>query len=255
MYVYLDTNILVSIENSDYSLSHIKSFLPNKEPIFVYSPAHIFEVAEFEGNEKISKEDLLSKRFDTLRKITSNNFIYFDSNENEVMHQFLDPELEYTGISDVPIAVDSMKFFTSILSKESKQNIRDHLGINITKQNNYGPKEIVEHLTKKIEIFQVNTTLSEFVELAMSFCPDTIKFGIYHRLSAYFEILDILGYWKDKETSSSNYARFWDASHAFYGSRCHYFVCDDKRTRIKTKVVYDIFGIRTKVISSKCNIN
>ncbi|EPR73393.1 hypothetical protein ADIWIN_1423 [Winogradskyella psychrotolerans RS-3] len=57
--------------------------------------------------------------------------------------------------------------------------------------------------------------------------------------------------WKDKHNSKSNYARLWDASHSFYSSYFDYFISDDKRTRNKAKVVFEIYGAKTKVISSK----
>jgi hypothetical protein len=61
----------------------------------------------------------------------------------------------------------------------------------------------------------------------------------------------MFGYWKDKANEKSNYARLWDSSHAFFAAFCDYFISDDKRTRNKARVVYNIYEISTKVISSK----
>lgn len=66
-----------------------------------------------------------------------------------------------------------------------------------------------------------------------------------------FELLDLLGYWKDKETERSNQARLWDSQHAYFASYCDYFISNDKRTRYKAEVVYDIFNVDTKIISTK----
>jgi hypothetical protein len=34
---------------------------------------------------------------------------------------------------------------------------------------------------------------------------------------------------------------FWDSNHVFHASYCDYFISDDKRTRAKAKVVYNIY--------------
>ncbi len=62
MRVYLDNNIIVSIENEDYSINRLESLFPNQKIDFVYSSAHIFEVESFQGNRLISKNELLTKR-------------------------------------------------------------------------------------------------------------------------------------------------------------------------------------------------
>lgn len=89
------------------------------------------------------------------------------------------------------------------------------------------------------------------IEKGISYHPDGATFGRTNRIAAIFEVLDMLGFWKDKATSKSNYARLWDSSHTFYASYCHYFITDDKRTINKAKVVYDIYKIETKILSSK----
>ena len=81
--------------------------------------------------------------------------------------------------------------------------------------------------------------------------PDNQNLGLMNRIAGVFELLDMLGYWKDKEKENSNYARLWDAQHTFFASYCDYFVTDDKRTSYKAKVAYNIYKKRTKVISSK----
>ncbi len=70
-----------------------------------------------------------------------------------------------------------------------------------------------------------------------------------------FELLDLFGYWKDKSNKKSNYARFWDSSHTSFASNCDYFISEDKRIRNKAKVVYEIYDIKTKVLSPELRIN
>jgi hypothetical protein len=92
--------------------------------------------------------------------------------------------------------------------------------------------------------------LIELIEKSISFNPDGMNFGLHNRIAGVMELLDMLGYWKDRETETSNYARLWDSNHTFFASHCDFFVSDDKRTRYKARVVYDIYNITTKVVSS-----
>jgi hypothetical protein len=46
-----------------------------------------------------------------------------------------------------------------------------------------------------------------------------------------------------------------DGLHAYYGSFCDYLVTDDKGLQVKANIVYQLFGFRTKVLSSVDFIN
>jgi hypothetical protein len=88
------------------------------------------------------------------------------------------------------------------------------------------------------------------IEKGVELHPDGKSFGANNRFAAVFEILDMIGYWKDKYNAKSNYARLWDSNHAYFSSFCNYFISDDKRTRNKAKVAFHIYNIKTNVISS-----
>src|SRR5258705_14011706 len=102
MTAYLDNNIIVSIENGDYSFEKIKALLPDPKTRFFYSSAHIFEVENFQGNSTTTKSDLLAKRFNTVRNIFKNNYLYFDLKGNRLTHIIEDPQEVYDTIILVP---------------------------------------------------------------------------------------------------------------------------------------------------------
>ena len=251
MTVYLDNNIIVAIENGDYSFNQIKSILPDVKINFFYSSAHIFEVESFKGNPVISKLDLLSKRFDSLRSIFKNNYLYLDLKENELLQIIEDPQEVYDTITLVPFGLDAMKGFMNLFTKEEKENIRQQLGIEIQKINNYSPKEVIEHLNSKLTKWGTNQSFLDMIENSIQLNPNWKNFGLHNRIAGVFELLDMFGYWKDKETNTSNYARLWDADHCFFASYCDYFISDDRRTRCKASVVYNIYNKDTKIISSR----
>lgn len=84
----------------------------------------------------------------------------------------------------------------------------------------------------------------------MSSFPQDGTYGIANKMAGIYELLDFMGYWKDRETPTSNYARLWDASYAYYASFCDYFISDDKRNRNKAKVIYNIYDVKTQVVLS-----
>jgi len=250
MTVYLDNNVVGYIEDGVYSLNHIKSLLPQGQLSFYYSPTHLFEADAFQGNNKTSKEDFLKKRFGTLQ----NNFshcLYLNYQQKKVIRYITTPKDVYENITSYPDTSVVIRGFTNMIPNSYKQHLREQLGIDTKKLNNYDPLEVVEHLGRKLGEVDDSPTFMDFVEKAINFHPDAKEMGLHNRFAAIFEMLDMLGYWKDVQTVNSNYARMWDAFHVYYGSYCDYFISDDQRTRNKAKVLYNIYGIETTVLSSK----
>jgi len=247
MRAYLDNNILVSLEDGDFSLTELHSIFPVTNIQFYYSPAHIFEVESFSGNARISREDLLNKRFSTISDITKNNYLFLDL-ENNVCAKIEDPRNVLETITEVGFGISAIKGFVNIVPANEKKSIRDQLGIDSSRLNNYSSTEIIGHLNKKLTIFN-NLSFHEIIEYAVKLHPSGASFGVHNRFAGIFEFLDLLGYWKDSETERSNYARLWDSLHAFYGSYCNFFVSNDRNTRNKAKVVYDIYNVNTEIIS------
>ena len=137
----------------------------------------------------------------------------------------------------------------NLVSEEQKEAFRNFLNIDMVKINNYSPEEVINHINSKSDLIGGFTFLG-LIENAIKLHPQGKEFGLNNRIGGVFELLDMIGYWKDKYNEKSNYARLWDSSHAFYSSNCNYFISNDKRTRNKSKVAFEIFGIETKILSS-----
>jgi hypothetical protein len=250
MTAYLDNNIIVSIENSDYPIDTIMKLLPDSKTKLFYSSAHIFEAESFQGNSKITKVDFIAKRLETLRQVFKNNYLYLDLNTKSVNHIIEDPLEVYDTIAPEQFGINAIKLFMNLFTKEQKENLRQQMGIEIQKLNNYKPSEVIKHLSTKLTNLGTNLSFLELIEYAIQLHPDGKNFGLHNRIAGIFELLDMFGYWKDKETDTSNYARLWDADHTFFSSYCDCFISDDKRTRHKANVVFNIYNKDTKIISS-----
>jgi hypothetical protein len=248
--VYLDNNILSSIEDQEYSIESIIRCVGNHKVEFPYSSAHIQEADNYLSDNEKDHLDFLKKRILTIQNISNNHYVYFNRTEQKATFETREPIDVLITIKDIPQAKSAMQLFSNLFSKDEKKSLREQLKIDMIKINNYQPNEIIEHLNTKISILGISESCVGFLDMAINMFPNGHTFSLIHRFAGLFEFLDLLGYWKDKQTETSNYARFWDSQHAYYGSLCQYFISDDFRTRKKARVIYDLYKIDTKIMDS-----
>lgn len=248
MRVYLDSNIFIYLENGNLTVDDLEKTLNGKIDNLFYSSSHIQELIEIKGEDQNEISRRINTRFNTLEKYTGNKHINDDENSSltvTITHPF---EI-YNNFYDVPDGINVMKNMTNFVSEEQRDSFRAILGISTQVLNNYSPQEVIEHLSKEIPMSGMNFT--QLYEYATSSFKDSFKIGLGHKIAGTFEMLDLLGYWKDKYTEKSNYARALDAGHSFYASYCDYFITNDQRTFNKANVVYEMYSIPTKPILQK----
>lgn len=246
MDIYLDNNVIVDIEQGNLNFEELCNKYKGGVLKYFYSPAHIHESNEITADTTKLKEARLKKRFDTISLITKNNYLYQELPSNEVYEMKQLPSKVYDTINQVSFAKDTMKSMVNIVGESQKQMVRDSIGLNPTEINNYKTSDVISHINKKLDIFQGYSFLG-LIEKGFELHPDGKSFGLHNKFAGVFELLDLLGYWKDKYNDKSNYARLWDSNHAFFASYCDVFISRDKRTRNKAEVAYHIFNIETKV--------
>lgn len=249
MKAYLDNNIFIDIESGSYSLPDILNQINKNISKFFYSASHLQEANEITADASIERANRLKKRFEIISLVTGNNYLYHELPSNNVFELIKEPSVVFKTINDVPFAQNAMKGMINLISEEQKISIRDQLNIDIKRINNYSPKEVIEHINTKSDLLG-GYSFFGLIEKAIEFHPQGKEFGLHNRIAEIFELLDMFGYWKDKYNEKSNYARLWDSSHTYFSSYCDYFISNDKRTRNKAKVVFEIYDINTNVISS-----
>lgn len=250
MRAYLDNNIFVYLENGTIQLKElIDKIDPRIDKIF-YSSAHIQEADEITGTTEEERNERMGRRIKTIEKTTQSNYLYQDL-KNNVFYQIQNPAVVLDTIREVPFANSAMKALANLITEDQRALARNSIGLDTAKLNNYSPTEVIDHLNEKLVNWGQGHSFLEIIELGISFHPQGHTFGLSNRIAAIFELLDMLGYWKDKANEKSNYARLWDSSHTFFAAFCDYFISDDKRARNKARVVYGIYDIGTKVLSSK----
>lgn len=246
---YLDNNIIVDIENNLSSIEDLLENIDEEINVFFYSVAHIQEANEIIAETNEILKDRLKKRFETISLITNNNYLYHDLTAKNVFKLIENPDIVYETINKNNLAKYAMKSLTNLVSEEQKDLFRTELGIHSSRINNYSPEEVITQINAKSELFG-GYTLINLIEKAIELNPQGKEMGLNNRFAGIFEILDLVGYWKDKYNEKSNYARLWDSNHCYYSAYCDYFISNDKRTRNKAKVVFHIYGIKTKILSS-----
>ncbi|MFC0878910.1 hypothetical protein ACE01N_20115 [Saccharicrinis sp. FJH2] len=231
MRVYLDNNILISIEDDEISLDIFKNI--DKNYSYVYSYAHIQELIEVKSNF----DELKKIRLKTILDLTNNTYIYPDN--NQINSKIENPEK----------VILTLKMFSGLMEM-TRQAVNNYnidrlkliglLGIDQKRINNYTPTEVIEYIDKAIN----NRLL-----IGINNLIDLSGISLRERINTLFNLLDFVGFWKDKKTERSNLARMYDASHTYFSSYCDLFVSNDLRARNKAKVAYEIYKINTKVLS------
>jgi len=250
MKAYLDYNIFTAIEDGDFTINKIFEKVDKHINIFPFSAAHIQEVDNIVANTDELRDNFIAKRLNTIKQITNCRYIFQEIPSNKIYWLIEEPTNVLETIRQVPFAKSSMKMFMNLISSEQKEQVRQTLGIDPRELNNYSPTQVIQHLNTKLTSWGTQDNFLQLLDKAISFHPGKKDFGRHNSIAGVTELLDMLGYWKDRVTETSNYARLWDANHIHFGSYCDYLVSDDKRLRYKAKVVYDIYGISTKIVSS-----
>ena len=247
---YLDNNIFVDIEQNSLSINNLLQNIDQNITDFFYSSAHLHEANEITAETNSALKNRLENRFKTISIVTKNNYLFQELKTNKVHKLKEIPQVVFNTINDIPFAKNMMKGFMNIVSETQKTEFRKQLNIDPIRINNYSPEEVIEQINSKSDLMG-GFSLLGMIEKAIELHPQGKEMGLHNRFAGIFEMLDMLGYWKDKYNEKSNYARLWDSSHGYFSSYCDYFICNDKRTRNKVKVVFKIYGIKTKVLDSK----
>jgi hypothetical protein len=233
MNAYLDNNIFVSIEERGLDFNKIKKHLPDNVQ-FVYSYVHIQELLE-------SKSDLISlkrRRIDTLSKTTNFNYVISNGDATEIINN--PPDEVIKMIKKYSTIFNTTRFYASNYSID-RDKFMLVLGVDKNKINNYSSKDVIDHINFLLKKHGEILDFKNIIHLAGT--------NLHEKISSIFNLLDIVGYWRDSPTDKSNLARMYDAGHTFFASGCEYFISEDKRARNKAKVAYEFCNVKTKVLS------
>lgn len=247
MKAYLDFNIIVSLRKGEITLDNLKQ-IDNNIRDFPFSASHIQEIDNISHTDLNTRDEYINQHLETI-KTTSNNLYFYLKMNNEVQLINEPPSEVLKTIREVPFAKATMQSFVNLTNANQKEEVRNNLDIKINEVNNYSPKDVIDYFDAILE--KSNCTFLDLIENSIKLNVNGDTFGLSERFAVAYEMLDLFGYWKDKQTDTSNYARLWDSNHAFFAAHCNYFISNDHRNRSKARVVYYLYNIGTKVIDSQ----
>lgn len=251
MKAYLDTQIIDGIEKFKYSVDGLITTIDKRINQFPYSSAHIYEAEAITGKSQAERELFIDNRLTAIECISDLLYMEHDRKTNTISFNQTYPQSVFETISEnIYIAKPAMIQAMNVLDENTKTNLRRLLNKETRELNNMKPEEVVEQLSPLLSLWGSGLSFTGLIDKAIRTHPDGASFGLHNKIVGVFELIDLMGYWKDKATETSNYARLWDGMHAYFASECDYLVSDDKRMRYKAKVAYDLFGITTKVVSA-----
>lgn len=229
--VYLDNNIIVSIEDGEYS---VEQFLSKNDYVYYFSQAHFEELLEAKNNPPISQTErlnLISKLSKKNRIITGVGFTpeLFDKEPAEMFR-----------LVDTPIR----QMIDQAVNKDDKSalSFRQKLGLDAKILNNQSPEMVLSI---------INNRMKERIGLDIfSYLKETEAINgraMYHTL---MQLIDMANYWGDKKTDHSNVARMYDAAHAYFAQICDVLVTNDKKMSKKVQAIYSFLNVKTKVVNA-----
>jgi hypothetical protein len=146
----------------------------------------------------------------------------------------------YNLLKDVSNIIGKPEFFSSIYKSIRNTSVTD-MKINTNPLEWGNP---IEYLDKILVKSGVNKTFRELIETTMSTKTDTKSHFDY--FIKYYISLDTFGYHRDSKLPNL----IDDATHAFYGAHCDFFVTEDNNTYHKAKAVFENFNISTQVVKA-----
>lgn len=226
--LYFDNNIFIYLKEN-VPLNQIDKL--TKKYQFVYSPAHLEELANsirknnFEYNDKI-KFDLYY-----LSKLT-NNIEFLPHIDQGIIIRSESPYCPLKRvIKDFDGTVLSEQIEENFLKKRNKKEMKERFLMKIGKSNWY--MEYQKEPKKEI-FWEKHKSNYEFL------------FTTLDEISALFDILDT-----NPEPIEKYRSHLHDTTHLIYATQSDVFITNDKKLGDKADKIYKFFGIPTKIIDYK----
>ena len=225
MKAYLDNSILIDYEK-DASILYIGDNVSYR-----CSYIHLIELMESTHN----LEERKKQRFCTIECLTGN--IFMVNTDGNVVIEEMNTCSRYYETLNSPFSI-MLKHFTKEQSNhwlegKDPDTLIKYLNIDKKRINNYTVGEILKEYGDFIQYY---VTVSDNDHRMASFM-------------SFFNVLDLLGFWRDRAKAGSMLNRTYDAQHAYFATGCDYFVSNDHRTCMKANVLYQYYGYKTRALS------
>ena len=190
-------------------------------------------------------------------------------NTDEIKFQFPSYKVEIEKLSAENVLIPFLEKFNGFMSPELMENFIDHLlgnalsdhklqkdfrnsFIEIVKLNQPALEEIREWPIYEYLLSSAEEIEKNFISIFQSFLSidgrsiETISEE--DKFTIAYGVLDFFPAFKEKIERKNNINNmFSDALHVYVASKCSYFVCGDKKSVKKAKVIFRAFKVKTKI--------
>ncbi|ELC8464944.1 hypothetical protein [Clostridium perfringens] len=239
--IYIDNNIYISMKKS-INLEDL-----NDDIQFVYSPAHLEELANSIRNNNFEYNEYIDKDLKFLSDLT-NNFEFLPSENDGIV---LCKELPKYPLKRV------IKYYEgTILSEklekeflEKRELIRKELALKLTTKDIKGVLKSQEgkKLLEKKEWYKEYESIGDKTIFWEKYKND-YNF-LFNSINGIVEILEILD--NSPESSRKYRSHLHDTSHIIYATQSDIFVTNDRRLSDKMTEIVDFLGLQTKILDYK----
>lgn len=248
--IYLDYNVVSYLRAGKDELLNQKYEKMASEELFIFSPAHLEDIAVSEKRDGADKQIIVDE-IEFLSKITLQNALRPRTRDlvelcKESPQECYGRVIEHYENNDLAEMLDKAVI---------QDAIANPLG-NPIEVNNIAPEVILNKLSYKelIAVWLVDAKVispDEGIEsLRWNFSDIKNRFSVfeaYVNLAA--NLLEKIGYFREKESNSRS--RLHDVSHMIYAAYSDVFVTADKKMLQKTKAIYSMLQVPTKVMNLK----
>lgn len=258
--IYFDYQLIALLMNkNDLKLESKISKLDDGASIFVYSPAHIEEIAVSRMRNNYP-EQKIQEKLDFLSCFTNDfELLPFKRRDVAILESlgvFLckeHPRECYKRVIDLYERNDvAEKIDEGVLEMATILNI---FGNDPNEFNNTQPNLVLKNDKYVDIIYQSfarnmadNYHIGVDIDAIRSARFEDIKsdFQVFEALmNVIFNFLEVIRY--NPEKVVKHRSRLHDVSHAIYAAYCDFFVSEDRKLREKTKVAYDFLEVKTQV--------
>ncbi len=243
--LYLDFNIINYLK--DNSLDKVQEVISNFDAYtIVFSPAHIEEIAVSEKRDNQPKE-IINQELDFLYQLAKTNALRPVSREecvmyNETPFDCYNRVIKYCNRNDLAEEIEK-----SVIEKAHNFPISEPKHM-----NNLKPEEVLMPFIYR-ELILMGLLDNRLIEKkdfeqALRWTFDDIKdrFYIYEAyVNAAANLIEQIGFFREKVKKSRS--RLHDVSHIIYAGYCDIFITNDKKLFMKTKAIFSLLSIHTKV--------
>lgn len=263
--IYLDYNIISYLRNNTFlELTQAFEILDKKNHMFVFSPAHLEDIAvtEMYADEqsrdekaKIAHDEILF-----LEKLCGKNAFRptnklqpLDCNYIESPFDCYKRVIEKYNVNKYAENIDKavLESAHQNSTEDTDPKIVNNLDVNLLMNKKIITDNIINSLISE-RIFLTQAECRKIQEWKFKdFTRKFIYFQTYVNMTANY--LEKIGFHREKV--SKYRSRLHDVSHIIYAAHTNIFVSDDKKLIAKTNAIYNLIDVPTKVMNKQQFIN